>query len=160
MKKTILCLTLAGSSVQEIYAEDQSPMLRAQLSLKQAEDFCRKEGHKFQMLSNPIVSADLGGTSELEVIFDYGVLVCDGDSWLYRGSIGAAVDLYAETDDDGYLSKNGYELVPFEGHWAARFKMNEIFSNSQCPENCLRYVYVDGGSFVVSYRQSDWLVVK
>jgi hypothetical protein len=152
MKKTFLVLMLAGANVHECFAEDQGPLLKAQLSLNQAEEFCLKEGHEFRLLANPVVTADLGGTPDPEVIFDYGALICVGDSWLYRGSMGAAVEIYTSEDEDGYLSKTGYELVPFEGHWAVRFTMSENFANGDCSKGCSRHVYVQGNSVMESYK--------
>lgn len=150
--KGFLSVSLLALQSQMCFA-DEGPLSKAQFSLKQAEDFCLEEGHEFRLIANPIVTVDLGGTTELEVIFDYGALQCLGDSWLYRGSMGAAVDIYASEDEDGYLSKSGYDLVPFEGHWAARFKMNELFENDECSGSCSRYVYVDGLAIVETYRQ-------
>jgi hypothetical protein len=153
MKKALLALMLASSNAHESFAEDQSPMLKAQLSLQQAEELCLQEGHEFRLLANPIVTADLGGAPDPEVIFDYGALICVGDSWMYRGSMGAAVNIYTSTVETGYLSKNGYELVPFEGHWAARFQMSQRFSSANCPVDCWRYVYIDDRAFVEKYRK-------
>jgi hypothetical protein len=72
---------------------------------------------------------------------------------MYRGSMGAAADIYTSTTETGYLSKNGYELVPFDVHWAERFKMSLSFSSTTCPTDCWRYVYIDDRAFVETYRK-------
>jgi hypothetical protein len=79
------------------------------------------EGPEFHLFANPIVPIDLVGTTELAVIFAYGSLRCLEDSWLYRLNMGAPIDIYAAEDEDGYLSKNGYELVPFRGTGPPRY---------------------------------------
>ena len=150
--KGFLSLSLLALQSQLCFA-DEGPLSKAQFSLKQAEDFCLQEGHEFRLIANPIVKVDLGGTTELEFIFDYGALQCLGDSWLYRGSMGAAVEVYAAQAEEGYLSKNGYELVPFEGHWALKFKMHPSFKDTNCVENCCRYVYAMHDSFSEEYSK-------
>ena len=152
MRKIMLAALLLSLQNQICWAE-QSALLKAQQSLKQAELDCVNEGHKFQLLANPIVTADIGGTPEPEVIFDFGALECGGDSWLYRGSLGAIVDIYSAEDNVGFISKNGYQLVPFDGHWAVKFKMHESFSDAQCAQNCCRLVYVQHGGLVETYSQ-------
>jgi hypothetical protein len=151
--KALLVLILTLTIFHECRAEDQRPLLKAKLSLKQAKEFCLQEGHEFRLLANPIVTADLGGTPEPEVIFDYGALMCIGDSWLYRGSMGATIDMYAAEDEVGYLSLNNYELVPFEGHWAVKLRMHPSFTDANCIENCCRYVYSPNDGFEEMYTQ-------
>jgi hypothetical protein len=154
MKVSITALTLSLLVFNgKICLADQSPIEKAQFSLKEAEDLCLKEGHEFLLLANPFVTADLGGTPELEAIFDYGALMCIGDGWLYRGSMGATVDLYARGAEVVYLSPNSYELTPFEGHWAVKFRMHPSFKDEQCFENCCRYVYSANNVFEELYTQ-------
>ena len=152
MNKIMLTTLLLGLQNQACWAE-QSPLLRAQQSLKEAELDCLNEGHVFHLLANPIVTADLGETPEPEVIFDFGALECDGDSWLYRGSLGAIVDIHSAADTVGFISPNRYQLVPFDGHWAVKFKMHESFSDAQCAKNCCRFVDVQNGGLVDAYSQ-------
>jgi hypothetical protein len=154
MKVSITVLTLILLVFHsKICLSDQSPIEKARLSLKEAEDFCVKEGYEFRLSANPFVTADLGGTPEPEVIFDYGALMCIGGSWSYRGSMGATVDLYTREAEVGYLSPNSYELTPFEGHWAVKFRMHPSFKDAQCFDNCCRYVYSANNAFEELYTQ-------
>lgn len=153
MKNALLALMLAGANNHECFAEDQSPLLKAQLSLKQAEDLCTQEGHEFRLLGTPIVTADQGGTPEAEVIFDYGALVCEGNNWFYRGSMGAAVDIYTAEDTITFLSNNGYELFPFQGHLAVRSQMHKDFSSDKCRTDCFRYIVLTDGTLMESFRR-------
>jgi hypothetical protein len=152
MRKIMMTALLLSLQNQICWAE-QSALLKAQQSLREAELDCANEDHEFQLLANPIVTADIGGTPEPEAIFDFGALECKGDSWLYRGSLGAIIDIYWAEGEIGFISKSGYQLVPFDGHWAAKFKMHESFSDAQCAQDCCRLVYVQRGGLVETYSQ-------
>lgn len=131
---------------------EQSPLERAELDLQTAIESCLVDGHELRFKANPIVTADLGGSNEPEAILDYGAMDCNGDSWLYGGSLGATVDIYSTDTRVSYLTRTGYELVQFDGRWAAKFQMSEAFSVAECNKNCWRYVALIDGLLDEWYR--------
>lgn len=131
----------------------ESPLDRAQQDLKEAEESCLMEGRDFRLIAKPILTVDLGGTTEPEAILDYGALECVGDSWLYSGAGGTTFNIYYSSEVVGYMSHTGYEIVPFEGHKAAKFKMRDSLSADACPRNCWRYVFFDGNKLRELYKK-------
>ena len=128
-----------------------NPVGHAKLMLADAERECSNAGYTFNLKSDPILPIDLGGGEEVEAIFDYNALECQGYSNLFCGVRGCPVDLIGSESIKSFLTRQ-FHTVEINDHSAVMFPVAPNLCEQAGAGCCFRKMYLINRMWMTEYE--------